>query len=1086
MFKTKLHYQPRTLLFVELALGALVISLGLTTNLGARNLFRPKGETNRQASPSASSIAPVVRVHRSGSFELTIPHNGTIGNGFTTATFEPGTHDQLPGFEFPKNSFLDYLFGGSLWVGAIVGRDTLVSVGADGWASSETMLPDPENPGVRIVSGVADENFEAIYHDSLPPIWNVPNTPGALGITVKQLSMAWNREPNNDFAVIEYQITNSFNPDTLQDVYVGLYMDGDIMLKSNSDGFTDDITGYLEGIAYLADNDGHPVNDLGLDWTEQSTRAVLGVKILDIRHSDTTTLKPPSFNWWISNGTAALDFGPRMSGTDEDPFRDFGGFLGTPEGAKNKYYILSHPEVDYDQLFASVDHTPLWLPPGDPNFADGFDTRFLISQGGVSLAPGDSLVFVVAIAIGDNYHVGPTDFADFFNPLQPETYYSKLDLTDLQRNIAAAESLYVSGYDVRIISPPPQPVLDDKLSSEPLMSWLFSGSPSVESYDVYLAMAPDSAVACQYILVDTPQFVPENIIANVATDTFRLTDLQDGKWYAAAVAVHPAPDSVTPISEPVVFQYGIPKAPRWDSAMFRNKDQLENGYISGSEEITLLWKTDDPDIDHFNVYRLSDTIASYSSLNVVGIGECNLLWRAELEVICSDFVVDSFMEVTQDSGAVWRFDSTIVCLTSKIEHAQVPGEELSFVESPGAPEKFIYGVTAVDFAGNESELSAPVIGYTVPEERKSVLVILSDSLRTNGITVPMTKSIFHFYRDLLVNYDVDFTFRRAPRGELSQWPPHYRLTANYETVIVDGSGGNMISGRTQLDRDRVYWVMEYARSGGSLVDLGIGFAPNRSFETPNNLVRTVFLEANSSKYDLGGEIFGLDSVLMVPAATGQVELDSVNGFYQPVGASAASDNGFPDLSYHHSGFYTSPIELTEGPIPNKGVMFPRGDNTEVLYTWVSGRDTASDFEGLPIGVKYTPETHTAYVLISNPWEWEPQQAQDFFAEILGDFQTDVTSDDEEQTLPKTFALAQNYPNPFNPTTKISYSVPSRAQVTLRVYNILGQKVETLVDEVKEAGAHVVTWDASEFASGMYFYKLSAGATKLSKKMVLLK
>lgn len=85
-----------------------------------------------------------------------------------------------------------------------------------------------------------------------------------------------------------------------------------------------------------------------------------------------------------------------------------------------------------------------------------------------------------------------------------------------------------------------------------------------------------------------------------------------------------------------------------------------------------------------------------------------------------------------------------------------------------------------------------------------------------------------------------------------------------------------------------------------------------------------------------------------------------------------------------------------------------------------------------------------------------------------------------------FNLAQNYPNPFNPTTNISYNVQSRSHVKLAVYDMLGHEVAVLVNQVQGAGAQTVTFDASEMASGMYFYKLEAGDQVFTKKMTLLK
>jgi uncharacterized repeat protein (TIGR01451 family) len=84
------------------------------------------------------------------------------------------------------------------------------------------------------------------------------------------------------------------------------------------------------------------------------------------------------------------------------------------------------------------------------------------------------------------------------------------------------------------------------------------------------------------------------------------------------------------------------------------------------------------------------------------------------------------------------------------------------------------------------------------------------------------------------------------------------------------------------------------------------------------------------------------------------------------------------------------------------------------------------------------------------------------------------------------ALIGNYPNPFNPVTEISFNLPNAMYVQLEIYNIMGQKVATVVDGFLEAGQHTVQWDASSFSSGVYFYRLTAGDLIETKKMMLLK
>ena len=88
--------------------------------------------------------------------------------------------------------------------------------------------------------------------------------------------------------------------------------------------------------------------------------------------------------------------------------------------------------------------------------------------------------------------------------------------------------------------------------------------------------------------------------------------------------------------------------------------------------------------------------------------------------------------------------------------------------------------------------------------------------------------------------------------------------------------------------------------------------------------------------------------------------------------------------------------------------------------------------------------------------------------------------------PETFKLYQNYPNPFNPTTVIKFEVRGSGLVSLKVYNVLGQLVKTLVDKVESPGSHAVTFDAAGLASGVYFYRLAAGSYLMTKKMLLLK
>ncbi|MDZ7764852.1 MAG: T9SS type A sorting domain-containing protein [Melioribacteraceae bacterium] len=107
----------------------------------------------------------------------------------------------------------------------------------------------------------------------------------------------------------------------------------------------------------------------------------------------------------------------------------------------------------------------------------------------------------------------------------------------------------------------------------------------------------------------------------------------------------------------------------------------------------------------------------------------------------------------------------------------------------------------------------------------------------------------------------------------------------------------------------------------------------------------------------------------------------------------------------------------------------------------------------------------------------------------GDILSDVQ--DIEDTLPTKYSLSQNYPNPFNPSTTIKFTIPQSGFVSLKVYNILGQEVKTLLSKEINTGAYSVDWNGTnnygdQLSSGVYFYRIEAGDFIESKKMLFIK
>lgn len=114
---------------------------------------------------------------------------------------------------------------------------------------------------------------------------------------------------------------------------------------------------------------------------------------------------------------------------------------------------------------------------------------------------------------------------------------------------------------------------------------------------------------------------------------------------------------------------------------------------------------------------------------------------------------------------------------------------------------------------------------------------------------------------------------------------------------------------------------------------------------------------------------------------------------------------------------------------------------------------------------------------------------DFFAQRI--VAGAVNVDGNAVPLPQRIELLQNYPNPFNPSTEISFVLPKAGRLELRVFDVLGREVVTLADEVRNAGAHTMTWDGrsasgAPVASGVYLYQLKAGDVTAARKMMLIR
>ncbi|MCK5127215.1 MAG: hypothetical protein KAR42_13255 [candidate division Zixibacteria bacterium] len=456
-----------------------LILLMASTYSQARVVYEKNNIPARQMSmrPLADAEPPnwQFELHKINNLHLAVTNGGTFGLGFANSYIDPETGEGAPSCEYPAGSDITYLYRAAIWAGAVIGRDTLVSVGVDDEYSINEFWPDTGEEGAFILrsnmktsldyseDGVSEQDFICTFTDTFTDIAltgessidNRPHIP--LGIEIKQRSYAWSYDYAEDFIIFDYTIKN-INIYPIQQLYIGIYADADsyhLSRQGGGEGYQDDICGYLHSvpstdppgfedtvqIAWNTDNDGDPVEEAGYEFDFRSPTSLTGTSVLRSPIADLQF----SFNWWITNSNPALDWGPRKAGTEERPFRDFGTGLGTPLGDKIRYYVMSSREFDYDQLEAAVNHSSEgWLNPprNADNFADGFDNRYLFSFGPFDLLPGDTLPITLAYLAGENFHQKGTNFRDYWDPYDPQRYINKLDFSDLGTNARWASWIF--------------------------------------------------------------------------------------------------------------------------------------------------------------------------------------------------------------------------------------------------------------------------------------------------------------------------------------------------------------------------------------------------------------------------------------------------------------------------------------------------------------------------------------------------------------------------------------------------------------------------------------------------------------------
>jgi len=348
--------------------------------------------------------------------------------------------------------------------------------------------------------------------------------------------------------------------------------------------------------------------------------------------------------------------------------------------------------------------------------------------------------------------------------------------------------------------------------------------------------------------------------------------------------------------------------------------------------------------------------------------------------------------------------------------------------------------------------------------------------------------LISYYSRLLSGYDFDIYNWLDTNLLLATCPSRYctdwRDLARYELVIVEEfPAPKILCRKTEPAHKLLTRILD---SGRDLVYFGTP-SGNELLDLSSD-VDTIIYESNSFE----ARYFDLDSAFLKSWDRNYRTfnaVDSLAGFNGAVPATDELPQLFLDSTNNRLKREIQELFIVENDLPHTPT-FRSNQDAEVLYLYHSRYPNTSELQGMPCGLLSRSESSKAYVFSFHLWAMEETAARQLIDYIM-EHRTDDSSNNSP-LLPTSVRLYQNFPNPFNLVTKISFDLPPNlSRVTLEIYNILGQRVRTLLDEIRPAGSYTVAWNSRNdhgetVASGIYFYLLKAGDMTIAKKMVLLK
>ena len=1022
---------------------------------GRDNFTGPNGDGQNPAGPTDFPL--VWGVHQTGAINASFTSLGSFGLGFGPTAIPTGW--PIVSFESPAGSGVEYHFSGAIWIGGIVGNDTLVSVGADGWQNVRDLYPPDYGDGKRRGSVVE------LPHPSAQAFWSEfsdttqsgitynndwtgrPYTPLPVKLVLK--SYSFHGQPENKAILYDLTITN-IGSQPIASGYVGFYHDADIGLSTDQNAAQDDLAGSLPelGIGYMVDNNGDPEKP-GLGDTH--CNGILASKIL------ATSFAPSviSFNWWISNASGVRDFGPQHKAN----FHDFGtGGRGTPEGDRNKYFVMQNGEWDYDQVLTATitPEDPIWdLPPQAEalTVSRGIDTRFLLSTGPFDLAPDSSARVLFTLFTADSV-LTDSNWSRFLQTTyQPGNWLHTLDFSGVEAVSHVTDSI------TPILLSPSNPVTGVKVRHRYRDSVEVEWDPfvfgAVSGYNIYLTEVPANAFPFPGLV--PPWYKPESavLVAEVGRQRrYMLHNLDPLKSYFCNIA-HRFSGGIGSMSEPAVVKAAteLPAPALKDTFCFIRS--VGTPYIA--------WSADSGAVHHYNLYRFADSTTAFTRYAPH--------YSRTLEA------VTPYQSMIHDGVRYYYYAIQPI--------AQVAYTDTIFADPEAVGDNW-YAVTAVDSGGYESGYSHLI--RVIDARRSSDILVMSNANPSLGMV--LYDSVKAFYTDVLNGYSYDFyNWVDSTQGvhceSLAPTCVDWHDFMRYRLLIIDdGLKDQIMASRYE---DATSGFAKYLLSGGKIVYCG-SFASFRQYPLQPTALPAMYAPGAS----FVTRFFGIDSLFFVghyyyAQHSSPPYVDSLFAFSN----AEALEPGIPGVPYDAARYAFRSTLANYWPVgtpPSVSTFLTNGRATP-LHAYRSLNPVGSINEGEVVSLMTAgPEAET-YLFGFHLWYMERTAARQLVDWIM--LRVPASIQTAAQQVPRRLVLSQNYPNPFNPNTTISYELPQVGSVRLDLFNILGQRIRRLVDETQSAGPHTRTWDGTDdrghvVASGLYFYRLNTSSGTLVRKMLMIK